>query len=656
MNHRLRLIITVTLYFLFTSSHEQSLAQSSDDSLLVATSLYIVNQKPDSAVWFFSLVENQTEEASRVVGDVLNNKEVTYSRYAEFVSLVAQWRAASPESLVKFITQEVSKPADKSKLDVKYVKLYWVLIMHLRNESELELAIELNQELEAYVAQFNDESSDKVWAEAYVKTHNIVMNQINGDLDLAGKLCQEVIDEGERIQDTSLIILGQYHLFDNYAAVRDLESAIKIATETYELEKKLRIKTSYHQANLLHLLNVKIYEGEDFDLVLELLQQLRQTQNGDVESYPYYAELATAEFISDSLKAAVFSEFGVANMEEFAELIIRKTEGKLNSHDEIQMLKVLAFGLKNDQFINLSYNCLIKAMRLNEEVYSKDLANVLAEQRTDLALKEQELEFEFERKQRFWFMIIAAIFGLMVVVLIIVLVKQSRQAQSLKIQSEEINNQNLEIREREEEKVLMFKEMHHRVKNNFQIISSLLEFQIMEHTDSHTAQMIKEVTNRIKSMGLIHQKLYENDDLHVKFDEYIIRLCEDLVNVYDADYSTEIKFQIEQTPLDIDTAVPLGLILNELITNAFKHGFGKVNNKSLVVSLKKEEDGEYVLCVKDSGQGLVEGIEVSSAKSMGLRLVNRLAKQLHGSFEYQYFNGAIFKVKFKDTETRKRVE
>ena len=216
-------------------------------------------------------------------------------------------------------------------------------------------------------------------------------------------------------------------------------------------------------------------------------------------------------------------------------------------------------------------------------------------------------------------------------------------------------SQNKEIAEREKEKELLFKEMHHRVKNNFQIISSLLEFQIADHTDTRTAQMIREVTNRIKSMSLIHQKLYENDDLHVNFDEYIIRLCEDLVNVYDTDFSAEITYQVEQTPLDIDTAVPLGLILNELVTNAFKHGFGTVN-KTLDVSLKKIENGLYELQVKDNGNGLQDDIDLVSADSMGLRLIRRLAKQLHGGFEYEYLNGATFKVKFRDTETRKLVE
>lgn len=656
MIKRFKLISTMLTLCLLACFQEFSLAQSSDDSILTVTSAYIIHQKLDSAKLSFDLLEIATREEAQIVQDVLKNQEVTYDRYAEFLSLVGQWRAVSPETLVHFIRNRITKPTNTNQLDLDYAKIYWVSTTYLRNESELDLAIELNQELDAYVAQFEGEDPNLEKAKAFVKSHNIVMNQINGDWDLARKLCEEVIDNGKRIQDTSLIILGQYHLFDYYAKERDVESAVKIATETYELEKKLKIKTSYHQANLLHLLNVKIYEGVDFDFILQLLKELSETQHGEVESYPYYAELAASESTSDSLKTEIFKEFGSENMEEFAELMIRKTEGKFNAHDEIQMLKVLAYGLKNDGFIDLSYNCLIKAMHLHEQIYSEDLSNTLAQNRTDLALKEKELEFEFERKQRFWFMIIASIFGVMIIALIVALIKQSKQSRALAQKSEEIEIQNREIVKREEEKELLFKEMHHRVKNNFQIISSLLEFQIADHTDERTAQLIKEVTNRIKSMSLIHQKLYENDDLHVNFDEYIIRLCEDLVNVYDSDFSTEISFQVEQTPLDIDTAVPLGLIVNELVTNAFKHGFSIVNKKTLLVNLKKSEEGMYELCVKDNGKGLIEDIDLASANSMGLRLIGRLAKQLQGSFEYQYFNGAIFKVKFRDTETRKRVE
>lgn len=649
------LIRSVLILMFFSAFGLQGMTQINDDSLLIRTIAFLLEEKPDSAEQAFILIEVDADQRVELVSEVLEAKKPSYTQHQAFVSLACQMRASTPSTIANFVSHTITKPSNTEEINLKYAEAFWAAVMYARNENELELAIQLNKELAAYVAQFKGGSSDEIWARAYVKTHDIVMKQINGDLEPAFQWCQELIDEGVRIKDTTLIILGQYHQYDNYTQVRDLPSAIQIATETYELEKKLRTKTSYVQANLLHLLNVKIFEGKDFSFILQVLKELSETQNGDIEAYPYYAELASARYASDSLKTEIFKEFGTENVSEFAEQIMRQTEGKINQHDQIQMLKALAHGLKRDGFIDQSFDYLNEAMHLNQNLFSKDLANTLAEHQTDLALKEQELAFEFERKQKSWLITIAVILGLLIAVLVFVLIKQVAQSKSIKHKSAEIVSQNKEIAEREKEKELLFKEMHHRVKNNFQIISSLLEFQIADHTDTRTAQMIREVTNRIKSMSLIHQKLYENDDLHVNFDEYIIRLCEDLVNVYDTDFSAEITYQVEQTPLDIDTAVPLGLILNELVTNAFKHGFGTVN-KTLDVSLKKTENGLYELQVKDNGNGLQDDIDLVSADSMGLRLIRRLAKQLQGGFEYEYLNGATFKVKFRDTETRKLVE
>ena len=218
-------------------------------------------------------------------------------------------------------------------------------------------------------------------------------------------------------------------------------------------------------------------------------------------------------------------------------------------------------------------------------------------------------------------------------------------------QAEILNEKNRQIEETLYEKQLLLKEVHHRVKNNFQIVSSLLELQTKGIVDEKAKELAEEGKNRVKSMALIHQRLYQNDDLLIHFDEYIGHLVEEIADTFGMEANPSVKLEIPDFSFDIDTAIPLGLIVNELVTNAFKYGLDQ-ENKSLNISIDQKKDASYQLVVKDNGKGLPKELDLSRAKSLGLRLVRRLAQQLHGSVSYTFDNGSIFSVSFKDTAAR----
>ncbi|MEW4923211.1 histidine kinase dimerization/phosphoacceptor domain -containing protein [Algibacter sp. 2305UL17-15] len=202
-----------------------------------------------------------------------------------------------------------------------------------------------------------------------------------------------------------------------------------------------------------------------------------------------------------------------------------------------------------------------------------------------------------------------------------------------------------------QQKELMVKEIHHRVKNNFQIVSSLLELQTKGIEDEKALKLAKESKNRVKSMALIHQRLYQNDDLLIEFNTYVKSLVRDISSMYGKDKNPKVTITIPDCKFDIDTAIPLGLIVNELITNAYKYGFG-LKEQTLDISVKKTTNGNHILKIKDNGVGLPTDFNFEKAKSLGLRLVRRLSKQLHGTTTYTYNNGALFSVEFKDTNAR----
>lgn len=204
-----------------------------------------------------------------------------------------------------------------------------------------------------------------------------------------------------------------------------------------------------------------------------------------------------------------------------------------------------------------------------------------------------------------------------------------------------------------EEKELLLKEIHHRVKNNLQIISSLLYLQSKHVKDKDTLKIFKNSQERIRAMAFVHEKLYQSEDLaKVNFQEY----TENLVKSLFASYSLEagrvkLKIDIEDVDLNIKTAIPLGLIINELVSNSLKHAFPGRKKGEVQIILREnkdeEEDFNYILVVSDNGVSFPEGVDFSQGDSLGTLLVNSLVKQLHGVIDLDRKNGAKITIKFK---------
>ncbi len=207
-----------------------------------------------------------------------------------------------------------------------------------------------------------------------------------------------------------------------------------------------------------------------------------------------------------------------------------------------------------------------------------------------------------------------------------------------------------------QEKQLLLKEVHHRVKNNFQIVSSLLELQTKGIEDEKALSLANEGKNRVKSMALIHQKLYQNETGLIDFDEYIQILVKELSSMYASEKKVQTNINTENMYFDVDTAIPLGLIVNELITNAYKYAFEAATDNQLNISINKVNEDEYKLVVSDNGKGFDDTLDLSKVKSLGLRLVRRLTKQLQGDFILKNANGASFEITFKDTNRRALID
>ncbi|HWA05614.1 MAG TPA: PAS domain S-box protein [Ignavibacteria bacterium] len=199
------------------------------------------------------------------------------------------------------------------------------------------------------------------------------------------------------------------------------------------------------------------------------------------------------------------------------------------------------------------------------------------------------------------------------------------------------------------EKELILKEIHHRVKNNLQIVSSLLRLQSDSISDKAAIGYLKMSEQRVKSMALIHQQLYRTKDLsRIDFREYLEDLCNYLFFAYDISFSrVALKVEVEDIYFGIDTALPCGLIVNELVTNSIKHAFPDYSIGTLTVKLSREVTGKYTLVIQDDGKG-ADVISFENNTTLGMELVKTLTEQLEGEISAESNNGTKITISFFD--------
>jgi PAS domain S-box-containing protein len=199
------------------------------------------------------------------------------------------------------------------------------------------------------------------------------------------------------------------------------------------------------------------------------------------------------------------------------------------------------------------------------------------------------------------------------------------------------------------------KELHHRVKNNLQVISSLLFLQSTHLTDPKMLDILKESQSRVKSIALIHEKLYRSEDLtRIDFGEYAKDLVSDLFRAYGVGDSIAVRTKIENVSLEIDTAIPCGLIINELVSNVFKHAFPGGRRGHVDIELSPAGPRAFTLVVRDDGVGLPQGYDVDGGSSLGLKLVRDLTRQLDGDMQLEVGGGTMFRVAFKEVLYKER--
>jgi two-component sensor histidine kinase len=208
------------------------------------------------------------------------------------------------------------------------------------------------------------------------------------------------------------------------------------------------------------------------------------------------------------------------------------------------------------------------------------------------------------------------------------------------------------------EKEILLSEIHHRVKNNMQVISSLLKIQSDKIQEKEYADMFKESNDRIRSMTLVHETLYQSKDFaNVDFNGYAKSLVNGLFRSYGIDTNKiKVKIEVEGVSLGVDTAVPCGLLINELVSNSLKYAFPEDRRGEISIALRSINEDEFELIVSDDGIGIPEDLDIKNTESFGMELISILAEdQLEGQIELDRTAGTRYQIRLKRQKYRPRI-
>ncbi len=247
-----------------------------------------------------------------------------------------------------------------------------------------------------------------------------------------------------------------------------------------------------------------------------------------------------------------------------------------------------------------------------------------------------------------WFVVLVGLIFICLVISLIRFRSNRLKKQNVKLETiiaERTEDLNMAL----EDKDILLKELHHRVKNNLQIITSLLELQKDQLTDEKAIQALNEGQIRLTSIALIHQNFYGGTNLEkISFYAFLMNLTAHSKELFENDNRIiEYIIHPNEINIDIDTAIPLGLIVNELLTNSYKYIPLVQKKKSVEINLQTIDDGNYELTFKDNGPGLPANVNLDNSQTLGLKLIRGLSQQIRGSVTYHYEQGSVFTINFK---------
>ncbi len=473
-----------------------------------------------------------------------------------------------------------------------------------------------------------------------------VVYRNTGDLKSAIYVYKKALLLKEALRDKRGVYICSCNLIVAFHEFKNLDMAFAYADKALLIAKEMN-KPTYIAS--VYGMKAPLYgDLKNYPKAIELFKdaiELLETYSDNLYERTRYISMLAEEYqLNGELKNSLEQHqkaYKLAQRIGDSEAILRSLNGiagiyaKQKNYERAFEYQIQYNTLKDSfstQNINKDLN-EIKA-RFETELKDKEIEQVKA--KNDLAQLKIE---EQARNSQFLSAIVILFLGLAIALFFFFLQKNRA--------SRKIEEQNKKIAVALTEKEALLREIHHRVKNNLQVISGLLELQEVHSENAETKKMVDEAQNRIKSMSITHEMLYQTSDLAaINVEEYVNRLAQSVEMSFASSFRVEKKFNLKGVFFNIDSIIPLGLILNELMTNSYKYAFSSERENKLYISITQNGD-IYQLTFADNGGGLLETTtNVGLQRSFGLRLINMLVRQLKGKVDYQFDMGAKFLISF----------
>ncbi|MFY0608461.1 MAG: tetratricopeptide repeat protein [Cyclobacteriaceae bacterium] len=455
--------------------------------------------------------------------------------------------------------------------------------------------------------------------------------------------------------DSAMAIHQKYHYdkgiavaYNSYGNAYESQGKYKQAFEAYENALALQrpMPPSHWVVPLYNLGNTKLFLDQPAESIPYFEESLEICNTQGIIGMKVRNLLGLAE-----AKMKLGENLQSVSLVEEAERLVVKTKYQRMKRDAYELLAEIYAA---NQMYDQAYYAHILHKKLEDSLFNessnKRFANLQVqfetqkkEQENALLKKDLQLEQSYSKSQTQIAMVVGLLFILAVVVGIAIYMQKNKVEQKNKL----IASQNNLIGQRNDRIETLLREVHHRVKNNLQLITSLLDVDVSEHASDNALDILKESQNRVATMSLIHQNLYMNDDFNqIDVKDYIEQLVTQLteINALQSDITFELK--CADYYFDVDTMVPMGLLLTELITNAFKYSMREENGYYLSIALEEIGVNRYHLAVADKGKNLPKPLDDLVQNGYGLRLASRLSLQLSGELTHEYHDGNHFSVIF----------
>ncbi len=606
---------------------------------------HIINNQFDSAYANFIRLEKPSE--IKILAPVLF-RFAGYRDYQNFLMACNFPSRQLNNNLVQFIDRHSSKPQSYDAVELGYVKLQAHLIDFIANELTLDECIDFVNQLDSYLSKIKKKDRNWEHAKLYADWFKLLTGVIEQDTNLL-KLGFKKSDQALEFKDTLLHLRFALLSSDYFVHTNQLKSYNEFMFEKYELSKKWSEPSTLKYAIADRLINgLSFAQYEDTEFIESIIKKLFFSKIYKDNSYPVILHYIL--FHSDQKDLAnnsLLKDLGFNSLEAFVKDGLENVLPKLNNDDACNFLlqaSRLMILTGNTEFAS---RLMIDLYNTTRSVYSNDLVEALADFKTTTISKEKEFILAQQKERNTLYLLFGGVLLVGIALLTYTTYQLNRRRLTLLLKDKE--NKLLLA-----EKDLLMREIHHRVKNNFELVGALLDMQNSEIDHVEAKEKLMEGQARISSLSLIHHKLYEGENQTVvEADAYIRELVDLVLGAAKVRDRVQVKIQTNNISLDVDTMIPLGLILNELLTNSYKYDFKKPLDWTLEIELSRDQP-KYYTFVYQTKNNVDLHVEIPNRiGNLGTLLINSLVKQLRGTIESEFKNGVYYRILFMDKISRK---